>query len=442
MRVSNQTILAAAANFRNSRALALEARSNLFPMATGTASVARGRSSQTITATPPGSAAAGAVSNSPGAISNQFDLPLDASYTVDLWGRLRNAYDASVFSAQASAADVATAILSTQAELANDYFALRASDEQRQIYANTVASYRDTLALTRTLYQSGIDSDEDLATAQVQLDTVVAQATDLGVARAQYEHAIAVLIGKPASEFSIPTAPFRPQVQEFPAGVPSDLLQRRPDIASAERLVAAANAQVGVARTAYFPNLTLSAAAGFESSQSSEWFKWPSRFWSIGSALGGTIFDVGGLRAVNDEAKAQYDQAVANYRQAVLSAFQAVEDNLAALRILAQEAGQEHTAVASAEHYLSLAQTRYRAGIDSSLNVEVAQTLLLTNRETEVQVQLREVQSSIALVMALGGGWDVSQLPAKSDMSAHTPKWRPASDSPAPPQEPVAAANQ
>ena len=169
---------------------ALEARSNLFPMATGTASVARGRSSQTITATPPGSAAAGAVSNSPGAISNQFDLPLDASYTVDLWGRLRNAYDASVFSAQASAADVATAILSTQAELANDYFALRASDEQRQIYANTVASYRDTLALTRTLYQSGIDSDEDLATAQVQLDTVVAQATDLGVARAQYEHCL------------------------------------------------------------------------------------------------------------------------------------------------------------------------------------------------------------------------------------------------------------
>ncbi|MGD1030585.1 MAG: efflux transporter outer membrane subunit [Opitutaceae bacterium] len=442
VRLSNQTIQGAAANFRNARALAMEARASLFPTATGSASFARGRSSQTYNSSVPGAASAGGASGAPGAITDQFDLPLDASYTLDLWGRLRNAYAATVDTAQAGAADLATAVLSTQAELANDYFALRAVDEQRRIYSDTVASYRQTLALTHTLFDSGIDSDEDLATAQVQLDTVVAQATDLGVARAQYEHAIAVLIGKPPSVFSIAIAPFKPQALEVPAGVPSDLLQRRPDIASAERQVAAANAQVGVARTAYFPNLTLAAEAGFESSQSSNWLKWPSRFWSIGPALGGTIFDVGGLRAVNDQAHAQYDQAVASYRQTVLAAFQAVEDNLAALRILGQEAVEERTAVASAEHYLALAQTRYRAGIDSSLNVEVAQNLVLTNRQTQVQIQLRQAQASVALVMALGGGWDTSMLPERKDISAHPPKWRPATDSPAPPQEPVAAPTQ
>ena len=450
VRVSNQTILAAAANFRISRALAVAARANLFPMATGSASVARGRSSQTYTSSSAGAAAAGSsagnaaggtVSGTNGAIANQYDLPLDATYTLDLWGRLRNTYAASVYSAQASAADLAIAILSTQAELADDYFALRAVDEQRRIYADTVANYRQTLELTRTLYKSGIDSDEDLATAQVQLDTVVAQATDLGVSRAQFEHAIAVLIGQPPSTFSIAGAPFEPQAPDIPSGVPSDLLQRRPDIAAAERQVAAANAQVGVARTAYFPNLTLGADAGYETSQFSKWFEWPSRFWSVGPQLGGTIFDVGGLRAVNEQAQAQYDQAVATYRQTVLAAFQAVEDNLAALRILAQEAGQERTAVTSAEHYLALTLTRYRAGIDSSLNVEVAQTLVLTNRQTEVQIRLRHIQASIALVMALGGGWDASQLPARKALIVRPPKWAPAGDSSAPPPGPVAAAN-
>jgi NodT family efflux transporter outer membrane factor (OMF) lipoprotein len=378
----------------------------------------------------------------PVATANLFDLPLDASYTLDLWGRLRNAYAASAYAAQASAGDLATATLSIQAELADDYFALRAVDEQRRIYADTVASYQQTLDLTRTLVKSGINSDEDLATAQTQLDTVVAQATDLGVTRAGLEHAIAVLIGKSPSVVSIPTAPFEPHAPAIPAGVPSALLQRRPDIAAAERRVASANAQVGVARTAYFPNLTLGAAAGYEAARSSTWFDWPNRFWSLGAQFGGTIFDVGGLRGINEQAQAQYDQAVAGYRQTVLGAFQAVEDNLSAMRILTQEGERERTAVASAEHYLQLTLTRYRAGIDSSLNVATAQTIVLGNRQAEVQIQLRQVQAGVALVMALGGGWDSSLIPAKRDLTAHQGKWTPASASAAPPSEPVAPANQ
>ena len=431
VRVSNQTILAAAANFRASRALAMQARANLFPMATGAASAARARPSQST------ASSAGV----PVATATQFDLPLDASYTLDLWGRLRNAYAASAYTAQASAADLATATLGIQSELADDYFALRAVDEQRRIYADTVASYQQTLTLTRTLVKSGINSDEDLATAQTQLDTVVAQATDLGVTRAALEHAIAVLVGKSPSVVSIATAPFEPHAPGVPAGVPSAILQRRPDIAAAERRVAAANAQVGVARTAYFPSLTLGATAGYEAAQSSALFDWPNRFWSVGAQLGGTIFDVGGLRGVNEQAQAEYDQAVAGYRQTVLAAFQAVEDNLAALRILGQEAERERTAVASAEHYLELTLTRYRAGIDSSLNVATAQTIVLGNRQAQVQIQLREVQAGVALVMAVGGGWDSSLLPARKDLTVHQGKWTPASASAAPQPEPVATAN-
>jgi NodT family efflux transporter outer membrane factor (OMF) lipoprotein len=451
VRVSNQTILAAAANFRASRAMAAEARASLFPTATGSASATRGRSSQTYSTAPAGGAASGSsagnasggnISGTGGGIANQYDLPVDASYTLDLWGRLRNAYAASTYSAQASAADLATAVLSTQAELADDYFALRAVDEQRRIYADTVDSYEKTLALTRTLVESGINSEEDLATAQTQLDTIVAEAADLALTRAQFEHAIAVLIGKSPSVFSIAPAPFQPRGPAIPAGVPSDLLQRRPAIAAAERRVAAANAEVGVARTAYFPNLTLGADAGYESSKSSKWIEWPSRFWSVGPQFGGTILDYGGLRAANDQAHAGYDQAVASYRQTVLGAFQEVEDNLAALRILGQEAGKERTAVASAQHYLSLALTRYQDGIDSSLNVAAAQTIFLTNRRAEVQVQLRQIQASVALVIALGGGWDGSLLPSKHDLNKHPPKWAPASDSPAPPQGPVAPPSQ
>lgn len=440
--ISNQTILAAEANYRVSRALLVQARASYLPTVSGSASLTRARSSQTYSASQGNASTAGnGTVAAPGAIVNEYQMPFDASYVVDFWGRVRNAVAASAASAQASAADLATAILSTRAELAEDYFQLRAADEQRRILADTVTSYRQTLDLTKTLFQSGIDSDEDVATAQAQYDTVVAQSTDAGVARAELEHAIAVLIGKPPASFSIPVAAFAPAVPDIPAGVPSGLLERRPDIASAERQVAAANADIGIARTAYFPNLSLDAAAGYESSHLARWFEWPSRFWSVGPEFSGTIFPFSELRAANEQAEAAYDQTVANYRQTVLAAFQAVEDNLAALRILGVEVGQERTAVNSAEHYLTLTLTRFRAGIDSSLNVAAAETTVLTNREAYIQVRLRQVDASIALVEALGGGWDSSQLPTTRAMTAHPPKWSPANGAEPPAAEALAPAN-
>jgi len=419
VRISNQNILAAEANYRTARALVLSARSALFPVVSAAPSFTRSRSSQTVrnsststvTASNPG----------PSAINNEFSLPFDASYEVDFWHRVGNQVAASEYSAQASAADVATARLSIQAQLAQDYFQLRALDAERQILEDTVASYRKNRELTGTLFQTGIDSEEDTAQAQTQLDTTIAQATDLRVARAQYEHAIAVLIGKAPADFSLPAAEFKAMPPPLPVGLPSDLLERRPDIAAAERLVAAANADIGVARTAYFPSLTLNASGGWQSSFASDWLNWPSRFWSLGPQLAGTIFDVGARRSLTEQAQAAYDQTVANYRQAVLSGLQAVEDNLAALRILDQEAAEQRTAVDSATHLLDLATTRYTTGIDSYLNVITAQTALLSNRETEVQIRLRRMTASVSLVMALGGGWNTAQLPSVKSLAETTP---------------------
>jgi NodT family efflux transporter outer membrane factor (OMF) lipoprotein len=441
--VSNQTLRSSEANYRVSRALLVEARASLFPAVTTSPSVTRARSSATYSSSS-GNASTAAVGGGgapPGSIVNEYNLPFEATYSLDLWGRVRNSVAASAFSAQASAAELATAALSIQAQLADDYFQLRAVDEQRRILANTVASYRDTLALTQTLAKSGIDSDEDIATAQVQLDTVVAQATDVGVTRAQLEHAIAVLIGRPPAEVSIAPAPFVPSVPPVPAVLPSDLLERRPDIASAERQVAAANQNVGYARTAYFPSLNLAAEAGFETSKMAKLFNWPSRFWSVGPQLSATLFSAGALRAVNEQAEAEYDQAVANYRQAVLAAFQSVEDNMAAGRILAEEEQQQRTAVKSAERYLALTLTRYKAGIDSALNVATAQNTVLTSRETLVQIELREVDANIGLVMALGGGWDASKLPGTRSMVAREPEWSPASRAGVPEPGPAQAPN-
>jgi NodT family efflux transporter outer membrane factor (OMF) lipoprotein len=368
-------------------------------------------------------AAAGTTTSSTGAGAvgsgdiNFFSLPIDITYTVDLWHKIRNTVAANAYTAQASAADVATALLSTQAELAQDYFQVRALDQERAVLQETVGNYRQTLELTTTLYQSGLDSEEDVAQAKTQLDTATAQATDLGVARAQYEHAMATLIGKPAAEFSLSVGPFEPNPPAVPVAVPSKLLERRPDIAAEERQVAAANAQIGVAKAAYYPNLTLSAAGGLESTSIANWFTWPSRFWSLGPALAETLFDAGARRGATEQAKAAYDAAVANYRQTVLTDFQAVEDNLSSLRILAEEVGQQHEAVASSEYYLNLALTRFKTGIDSYLNVITAQTTLLTNRLTEVQIQLRQMTSSVSLIMALGGGWDVTELPPVREVS-------------------------
>ncbi len=439
--ISNQTIVAAEANFRAARSLVISVKSALMPTMTvspsytnarfsstakGTRAVIQGGGTTTTTSsggtttTTSGASpttAVGGTSNT--SAINTYSLPVDLSYTLDLWHKIRNAVAVNAFNAQASAADVATALLSTRAELATDYFEVRALDAQRQILEETVANYRQALDLTATLFKNGIDSEEEVAQAQTQLDTTVAQLTDLGVARAQYEHAIATLTGKPAANFSLPVAPFVPNPPSIPVGLPSQLLERRPDIAASERQVAAANSEIGVVKAAYYPDLTLSASGGFQTSQISQWFSWPSRFWSIGPTAAETIFDAGIRRAQNQQAQAQYEVTVANYRQSVLTAFQAVEDNLSSLRILSREIEQEQTAVNSSRHYLDLSLTRFKSGVDSYLNVITAQNAVLTSRETALQIQLRQMTSSVGLIMALGGGWDASELPKTADLSKH-----------------------
>lgn len=427
VQISNQSIAAAEANFRSARAAVLSARSSLFPLVTASASYTNARFSQTgrttaVTGSGSGSGSTGVTSGSNIGLVNTFSMPVDVSYTVDLWHKVRNTIAANAFTAQASAADIGTALLSTHAQLAQDYFEIRALDAQRTILQNTLENYRRALNLTTTLFQTGINSEQDVAQAKTQFDTASAQLTDLGVARAQYEHAIATLIGKPASSFSLPVAEFVPKPPAVPVALPSELLERRPDIASSERQVMAANAEIGVARAAYYPNITLDATLGFQSSHFLEWFIWPSRFWSLGPQATETLLDFGARRALNYQAQASYDAAVANYRQSVLTAFQAVEDNLASLRILSDEIVQQHTAVNSANRYLDLALTRYKTGVDSYLNVITAQNTVLTNRETEVQIQLRQMTSSVSLIMALGGGWDPSQLPSTKTLSAKPAK--------------------
>src|SRR5581483_5720618 len=405
VQISNQTVIQAEANFRAARALVVSARSGLFPTIGTAPSYTNSRfSSTTRTAVvTPGSSVASGTPSSGGATSatstgtstviNSFSLPFDVSYTVDLWHRIRNQVAANAFSAQASAADVATALLSTHAALAEDYFEVRALDAQEGILQDTLKNYRDALNLTTTLFNAGIDSDEEVAQARTQLDTATAEATDLGVARAQFEHAIATLMGKPAAEFSLPVAPFIPNPPQIPVAVPSEMLERRPDIAAAERQVAAANAEIGIARAAYYPNLTLSATGGFQTSHFTEWFTWPSRFWSLGPTLSQTLLDFGARRGLNEQAEASYDASVASYRQTVLSDFQSVEDQLSALRIYAQEVSQYETAIHSSAHFLELSLTRFRTGVDSYLNVITAQNAVLNNRETQVATQLKQMNA-------------------------------------------------
>jgi NodT family efflux transporter outer membrane factor (OMF) lipoprotein len=421
--ISNQTVAAAEANYRVARALVSEARSNLFPTVSVDPSVIRSRSSAS-TSSSGGSTVSGSTGPNTSAGSGTgprttYTLPFEASYELDLWGSVRNAVAQSSYEAQASAANVETAILSTRSALAQAYFALRASDEQRRILDTTLADYQASYHLVRTLYNNGLASEEDLAEADTQLASAEAEATDLGIARAQYEHAIAVLIGMPPSLFSVGVRPFNPVLPVIPVNVPSDLLERRPDIAAAERQVAAANAGIGIARAAYFPNITLGASAGFATTSLSQLLDWPNRFWSIGPTAAQALFD-GGLRnGQNAQARATYDADVANYRQAVLAAFQSVEDNLVSLRILSKEAIQQHSAAVAAQRAVQLSVVRYQNGLDSYVNVITAQNTFLTNRLAELQVQLRQVTASVALVNNLGGGWDTSQWSETEKKALH-----------------------
>lgn len=401
--ISNQTVAAAEANYRAARALVAEARAGFFPTLSVEPSVTRSRSSpaESSTTNP----------NPNPATRTLYTLPLDASYQVDLWGKIRNTVAQNRSLAQASAADVATALLSTHSQLAQDYFQLRALDEQRSILDSTLADYQASLHLVDALYRNGLASDEDLSEAETQLDSAQAQATDLDVARGQLEHAIAVLIGVPPSRFSLAVLPFNPAVPVIPVSLPGELIERRSDIASAERQVAAANAGIGIARAAYFPSLTLSGDIGYESNGLSRLFDWPNRFWSFGPGMAETLFEGGAIRAANAQARAVYDQTVANYRQTVLTAFQSVEDNLVSLRVLSIEEQQQHRAAVEAEREVQLTHARYKLGLDSYVNVITAQNTYLTNREAELQIQLRRITASINLIDNLGGGWNPSKLP-------------------------------
>ena len=431
VRISNQTIKIAEANYRAAQALVVTARSALFPTATASISYTNEKFGSTRGGALVTGASGVPVSASSSAV-NIYSLPATASYTIDLWHRVRNSVATQEFSAQASAADVATAILSTQAELAQDYFEVRALDEERAILEDTLNNYRQALQLTETLFKAGVDSEQDVAQAQLQVDTAAASLTDLGVSRAQYEHAIAMLIGRPPAEFSLAPAPFVAKLPEIPLAVPSHLLERRPDIAAYERQIAAANAQIGVARAAYFPDLTLSATGGFQSTAFTKWLTWPSRFWSVGPSAAQIVFEHGALRGPVQQAEASYDAMVANYRQTTLAAFQGVEDQLATLRILSQELEEQRTAVAAANHYLNLALTLYKTGVDSYLNVITAQNSLLSTRLAVVNLELRQMTASINLIMDLGGGWDVSELPNEQQLLAKPSKWSPGGGSIAP----------
>ncbi len=409
--ISNQTLLAALANLQEARAVIKEARSQYFPTVSLEPSVTKTFQSANAKSvvTSPGSSGGKVGGN-----NTFYSLPLDASWEPDLWGAIRNTVKADVYTAQASAANLEGLRLTAQADVAVDYFSLRGQDALKAVLDATVVAYQKTLDLTKALFQQGIDSDEDVSQAETQLATTQAQATNVGIQRAQYEHAIALLLGKPASTFSIPVqlsaTDLTVQPPEIPVGIPSELLERRPDVATAERSVAAANAQIGVARAAFFPTLTLTGSAGFESTSIANLLSGPSAFAELGAMLVQPVFDAGLRKATVEQFTAAHNVAVANYRQAVLVAFQEVEDNLAALRILSQERQQQDTAVRSAERTLALATHRYELGIDSYLNVIVAQTALLNNQQTAVNLFTQQMTSSVQLILTLGGGWDSSEL--------------------------------
>jgi NodT family efflux transporter outer membrane factor (OMF) lipoprotein len=405
--VSNQTLAQSEAQFRGARGAVREARAGLFPTVSAGASATNSRAGA--------SRASGATSNG---TTTVYQVPIDVSYEADVWGRVRRQIEANVATAQASAADVEAVRLSLQAELAADYFQLHGLDQQRQLLDTAIVGYQKTLQINVNRHNQGVASGADVAQAETQLETTRAQAIDLGVSRAQLEHAIAILTGKPPAELTIAVAPLGVAPPAIPLELPGELLQRRPDIAAAERRVAAANAQIGVATAAYYPSLTLSASGGFASSTLGTLFSLPSRFWSIGPQLLATVFDAGRRRAVTAQAQAAYDADVAAYRESVLTAFQNVEDNLAALRILSDEATQQAAAVAAAERSLTLAQNRYNGGITSYLEVVTAENAALANERTAVDIASRRLVASVNLVKALGGGWKADQLPAAGTLTA------------------------
>jgi NodT family efflux transporter outer membrane factor (OMF) lipoprotein len=404
--VSNQNLKAAFSQYQQARAVLRYYRADYYPTVTADPSAGRTRYSNN---RPPHNTAFSGVT------FNDFVLPLELSYEADIWGRVRRTVESSRAQAQASAAELAVVNLSLHANLAFDYFAARSLDAEEKLLQDTVGQYQSALQLNEDRYQGGLASDVEVEQAKTQLETTRAQAIDVGVARAQFEHAVAVLMGKPPAEFTLPPLPLTAPPPSIPAGVPSELLERRPDIAAAERAMASANAQIGVAKAAYYPLVNLTATGGVESGSITTLLQGPSGLWSVGASALVTVFDVGRRRAVTDEAIQGYDYAVASYRQTVLSAFQQVEDNLAALRILEQEATVQNAAVQASQSSLELSNIRYAGGVTSYLEVTVAQSAALANEVTAVSLLGRRMANTVLLIQALGGGWDRSELPQRPE---------------------------
>ncbi len=399
--VSNQNLRAAEAQYTQSRAVLRYNRAAYFPSINGGASATRNKISEH---RPPSL-------STNGVTYSDFQIPFELSYEVDVWGRVRRTVESYRAQAQASAADLAAVNLSMHAQLALFYFQARTLDAEEQLLNSTVTQYEQALELIESRFAGGLASDLEVQQATTQLETTRAEAVDVGVARSQYEHAVAVLIGKPPAEFSLAALPLAAPPPAIPAGLPSELLERRPDIASAERLMASANAQIGVAKAAYYPTISLGATGGFESGVITTLISGPSILWSAGGSAVEPLFDAGRRRANLDQAIAAYDQAVANYRETVLTGFQQVEDNVAALRILEHEAQVQDKAVVAARKYLDLAVTRYKGGVTSYLEVTTAQSAALSDEVTAVNILGRRMVYAVTLVQALGGGWDRSFLP-------------------------------
>ncbi len=412
LNINNQNIKQSFENFMEARTIVAQARSQLYPTIGTTPSYQRSRGSANL------SGSTGATGSTSGGKQTQlFVLPAAVSWEPDLWGKVRNTIHQAQYNAQLSAADLENERLTEQASLAIFLFELRGQDALQKVFDETIAADQKSVDLTRARYETGVDDQISLVQAQNALESAQAAGTNLGIARAQFEHAIAVLIGTTASSFSIPVKPLDAIPPPVPLGVPSQLLERRPDIAASERNMAAANAQIGIAVAAYYPTLTLGAQGGFESSVFHKLLLWPSRFWSVGPSISETVFDAGVRRATVQQFTAVYNADVAGYRQTVLTAFQQVEDSLAAVRILSTQIRQQLEAEQSAERYLELAKARYYTGVDQYLNVLVAQTTLLSEQQQLASLRTQAMTASVQLIEALGGGWDRSQLPTPAQVS-------------------------
>ena len=399
--INNQNLKIAEARYRQAQALASTARAGFFPSVGLSASDTRSRSGAGRS-----TVVGGLSSGSSGGINTNYNVAANLSWELDLWGRIRRQTESNDSSAQASAADLAAARLSAQADLATSYFQLRVNDAQQQLLNDTVTAYTKSLELTRNRYNVGVAGRVDVAQAETQLKSAQAQALDLGVQRAQLEHSIALLLGRAPSEFSLTVGNWSATLPRLPLALPASLLERRPDIAAAERRASAANAQIGVAQAAYFPTLSFSASDGYASPSISKWLTAPNRFWSLGPSLAMTLLDFGKRSGAKDQALAAYDQSVATYRQTVLQGFQDVEDNLAALRILEAEAVVQDEAVRSARESTTLTLNQYKAGTVSYLNVVSVQTAQLSNERAAMSVQGRRLSAAVGLIRALGGGWE------------------------------------